>query len=96
MARRRKIRYQLLRNIVLGALVIVLLGAIISSLAQGIIVFMLTGRIPGTLFVVPVWGMFLLYTSILGGVTLVHYLGRPPKKPTTPNYRLPRRRYGHI
>lgn len=99
MARRRKVRYQAIRNIVLGALVFIMLSAIVGSLTQTLIVFMLTGRIPGTVFVIPVWGMFMLYTSILGSVALTYYADRELEKKLKEkpkNNQLPRRRYGHI
>lgn len=99
MARPKKVRYQAIRNIVLGALVLIMLGAILSSIAQGVIMFMLTGRIPGTSFVIPVWGMFMLYTGIAGSIAFSYYLDRELEnqyKQKLNNNHLPRRRFSHI
>lgn len=66
MARVRKKRYQLLRNVVLGALVFLMASILILGLLQGLIVFMLTGNIAGTPLTVPTWGMVLLYVGVAG------------------------------
>ena len=76
MARAKKKRYQLLRNVVLGALVFIMLGMILGGIAQATIVFMLTGIISGTTIVIPVWGMLALYMSIIAGVSLTYYIDR--------------------
>lgn len=99
MARPRKIRYQKLRNFVLGALVFIMLGMIIGGLAQAIIVFMLTGIISGTNIVVPVWGMVVLYMSIAAFVGLTYHIDRELEnhylQKLNAQRRLPRRRYSH-
>lgn len=98
MARKRKVRYQLLRNIVLGAVILIMLGALIGGAAQSVVIFMLTGRIDGTPFVVPVWGMFALYFGVAGFIGLLHFVDRELENQyrQKPAGRLPSRRYGHI
>ena len=76
MARAKKKRYQILRNVVLGTLVFIMLGMILGGIAQATIVFMLTGIISGTTIVVPVWGMLALYMSIIAGISLTYYIDR--------------------
>ena len=76
MARTKKKRYQLLRNVVLGTLVFIMLGMILGGIAQATIVFMLTGIISGTTIVVPVWGMLAIYLTIVAGVSLTYYIDR--------------------
>lgn len=98
MAKVKKKRYQLLRNIVLGALVFILLANIAGGLAQATIIFMLTGIIGGTNIVVPVWGMVTLYMGLVCLLALTYYIDRELesqhlKKLEAAN-KLPRRRYG--
>lgn len=98
MARTRKKRYQLLRNVVLGALIVMMLAMIVGAMAHAIMIFMLTGIISGTTIVVPVWGMATLYISIVVLVGLSHYLDRALKNQYLRQFNgkttLPRRRFG--
>lgn len=100
MARARKNRHQLLRNVVLGALVFMMLGMIAGSLAQNILIFMLTGYIAGTDYVVPVWGMYCLYGGIVAFIAFTYAVDKELEQHYVKKIRttgkLPRRRYGHI
>ncbi len=78
MAQAKKKRHQLLRNVALGALVFIMAGALLGSIIQAILVFMLTGIISGTTIVVPVWGMIVVYLFIVMGFSLVYYLDHTP------------------
>ena len=100
MARPRKNRYHALRNIVLGTLVFMMLGMITGSIAQNILIFMLTGYIAGTDYVVPVWGMYCLYGGIAAFITFTYAVDKELEhhyvKKIRANDKLPRRRYSHI
>lgn len=100
MARRRKNKHNLLRNIVLSTLVFMTLGMIAGSLAQNILIFMLTGYITGTDYVIPVWGMFCIYGGIAAVLALTYAIDMEPEPQAAKKARLkgkaPRRRYSHI
>ncbi len=99
MAKSRKNKYTGLHNIILGALVFVTLGILVGGLAQAILVFMLTGLISGTTYVVPVWGMFTIYAGIAGFILLTYLVDYELEARFTKKHqasRLPRRRYSHI
>lgn len=100
MARARKNRYQPLRNVVLGALVFLTLGAIVGGLAQNILIFMLTGYIVGTEYSVPVWGMYCIYGSVVAFIALTYVADKELEnyylKKIRSTGKLPRRRYSHI
>lgn len=98
MAKAKKKRYQLLRDVVLGALVFIMLAVISGGIAQAAVVFMLTGIVGDTNIVVPVWGMVALYMGVLSLISLTYYIDRELelqhlKKLEAVN-KLPRRRYG--
>lgn len=97
MACAKKRRFQLIRNLVLGALVFSMLGMLIGGLAQSVIIFMLTGIVIGTPIVVPVWGMFALYVSICGFILLTYRIDRDLEKRYTESLSKKRyaRPYGH-
>lgn len=98
MARAKKVRYQLLRNAVLGTLLFIMLGMIVGGLAQATLIFMLTGIISGTTVVVPVWGMAVIYTSILAVIGLTYYIDRELEtqhlQKLQNRSKLPHRRFG--
>lgn len=100
MARARKKRFQLLRTIVLGALVFIITGMIAGGIAQSVLIFMLTGYITGTTIIVPVWGMFALYLGIIAFIGLTYYLDHELEQHYLRKHqasrKLPRRRYSHI
>lgn len=99
MARRRKNKHNQLSNIVLGALVFITLGMIAGGLAQNILIFMLTGYIMGTDYVVPVWGMFIIYGGIIAAFALTYAVDKELESiyvKKTKSRKLPRRRYSHI
>jgi hypothetical protein len=100
MARTRKKKHQLLSNLVLGTLVFMMLGMIAGGLAQSILIFMLTGYITGTDYVVPVWGMFCLYGGIAAFLVLTYAIDKELENKYVKKIRttgkLPRRRYSHI
>lgn len=86
-----------MHNLVLMCLVSLLVGFAVVSMAQDIMMFMLTGRISSTDIVVPVWGMYALY----GGIACIVLLSYLISYELDARYRkqraaLPRRRYGHI
>lgn len=100
MARARKKRYQILRNLVLGALIFIMLGMIAGSVAQNILIFMLTGYIMGTDYSVPVWGMYCIYSGVVAFIVLTYVTDKELEsyyvKKIRTTGKLPRRRYGHI
>lgn len=99
MRRIKKTPHQFLRNVVTGSLVAIVVVALMGGIMQNVLIFMLTGIIEGTGVVVPVWGMFALYASILTlfvGDRLVTYFLTPVEtKPKTPRHTPARRRYSH-
>ena len=76
MSRTKKRRFQVLRNVVLGTLVFLMLAMLIGGLAERVIVFMLTGIIDGTTYVVPVWGMYCIYSGIIVFLLFTYYIDR--------------------
>lgn len=100
MTRTRKKKHQLLSTVVLGTVVFMMLGMIAGGLAQNILIFMLTGYIAGTEYVVPVWGMFCLYGGIVAFLIMTYAVDKELENKYVKKIRaggkLPRRRYGQI